>query len=193
MRFAFEISFMVFWIITCIIRYPFAKRNKSNQIEKDKKDTQEKWLLALAALGMILFPVLYFATPWLDFANYYLPNALAFMGLLLLPPAGILFYKSHSDLGRNWSAGSEIRDKHTLVSSGIYKYIRHPMYTAIWLWVIGQALLLQNYIGGLSGLLSFGLLYFLRVQKEEQMMVSQFGNHYVAYKQKTKRLIPYLF
>lgn len=193
MRWVFEISFMVFWICMFIIRYPFARRNKSNRIQIDQKTSQEKWLLGFTALGMMLLPVIYVASPWLDFANYELPDLWGVIGLILLSPASILFYRSHNDLGRNWSATLEIREEHTLISSGIYKHIRHPMYTAIWLWVICQALLLQNYLAGLCGIISFGLLYFLRVSKEEQMMEIQFGNQYVTYKKNTKRLIPKLF
>ncbi len=189
----FEISFMVFWVSMFIIRYPYAQRNKSNVIQVNQKSTQEKWLLGCTALGMILLPAVYVATPWFDFADYHLPDILGVIGMVLLSPASILFYRSHRDLGRNWSASLEIREQHSLVNTGVYKYIRHPMYTAIWLWVICQALLLQNYIAGLSGFVSFGLLYFLRVGKEEQMMQTKFGEAYIAYKQKTKRLIPRLF
>ena len=50
----------------------------------------------------------------------------------------------------------EIQKGHNIVDAGVYKYIRHPIYSAIWLWVIIEALLLNNYIAGLSGLIRFG-------------------------------------
>jgi protein-S-isoprenylcysteine O-methyltransferase Ste14 len=53
-------------------------------------------------------------------------------------------------------------------------------------------LLLNNYIAGLSGLISFGILYIFRVKKEEQMMLSEFGEQYRKYMQRTKRIIPYV-
>ncbi|MEM9648701.1 MAG: protein-S-isoprenylcysteine O-methyltransferase [Bacteroidota bacterium] len=190
MRLWLEISFMVFWICMFIVRYPFAQRNKKNSITADKKDGIEKITLALTALSMMILPAVYVATPWLDFADYHLPNYWGILGIVLLSPTSILFYRSHKDLGRNWSATLEVHQEHTLVTTGVYKYIRHPMYTAIWLWVICQALLLQNFIVGLSGMLSFGLLYILRVGKEEKMMEGQFGEKYVAYKGRTKRLVP---
>ena len=67
-----------------------------------------------------------------------------------------LFYRSHKNLGRNWSATLEIQKGHNIVDAGVYKYIRHPIYSAIWLWVIIEALLLNNYIAGLSDLIRFG-------------------------------------
>ena len=193
MRLIFEIAFMVFWIGMFIIRYPHAQKNKGNTIQKDRKTREEKILLAMTSLGMILLPVFFVATPFLNFAIYTLPVVVSYVGIDLLVPAGILFYRSHWDLGRNWSATLEIREEHSLVVSCIYKHIRHPMYTAIWIWVICQALLLQNYIAGLSGIVSFGLLYFLRVGKEENMMKLQFGEKYISYMKSTKRLIPNLF
>ncbi|MEM8928487.1 MAG: protein-S-isoprenylcysteine O-methyltransferase [Bacteroidota bacterium] len=191
-RLTFEIIFIIFVVVAGFIRRPFQKRNKANAINIDEKDNEEKGLLGLVFLGMSILPFLYVVSPWLDFANYDLPLPLTIFGAVVLIPTAILFYRSHKDLGRNWSVSLEIRDEHNLVTNGVYRHIRHPMYTAIWLWVICQALLLQNYIAGLSGIITFGLLYFIRVEKEERMMEMQFGNRYKAYKQKTKRLIPNL-
>jgi len=192
-RLIFEILFILFLVAMGFIRRPFEKQNKSNTIDIDKRDSEEKWLLGLVFLGMSIVPLIYILSPWLDFANYHLPFPIGVVGALLLIPTGILFYRSHKDLGQNWSVSLEIREEHSLVTHGIYKYIRHPMYTAIWLWVICQALLLQNYIAGFSGIVAFGLLYSIRVGKEEAMMEAQFGAQYDIYKQKTKRLIPNLF
>ena len=49
------------------------------------------------------------------------------------------------------------------------------MYTAFWLWAVAQALLLPNWIAGLSGLVGFGTLYFMRIEKEERLMLETFG------------------
>ncbi len=192
-RLIFEILFLVFVIISGFIRRPFQKQVKGNSINLNNKDTLEKWLLGLTFLGMYPIPLVYVLSPWLDFANYGLPLAINVLGALLLVPTALLFYRSHKDLGTNWSVSLEIREEHSLVTNGIYKYIRHPMYSAIWLWVICQALLLQNYIAGFSGILGFGLLYFFRIHREEKMMEQQFGEQYVAYRKKTKRLIPNVF
>ncbi len=71
--------------------------------------------------------------------------------------------------------------------------VRHPMYTAFWLWAVAQALLLPNWVAGLSGLLGFGTLYFLRVGQEERLMIEAFGDAYRAYMERTARLIPWLY
>ena len=187
-----KIGYGIIVIATSIIRYPHAKRNKTNKIITNKKGTLEKILLGLAFLGMVILPLIYMATSLLSFANYDLPVSLQIIGLLLIVPMLWLFYRSHKDLGQNWSATLEIREGHNIVDSGVYKYIRHPMYSAILLLVIIQALLLNNYIAGLSGLISFGLLYFFRVKKEEKMMLLEFGTDYEKYMKRTKRIIPFI-
>ena len=192
-RLIFEILFIVFMIISGFIRKPFQKQINGNIINLNNKDALEKWLLGLTFLGMSLIPLVYVLSPWLDFANYELPLAITILGALLLVPTAILFYRSHKDLGANWSVSLEIREEHNLVTNCIYKYVRHPMYLAIWIWVICRALLLQNYVAGFSGILGFGPLYFFRIHREEKMLEQQFGEQYVEYKKKTKRLIPNLF
>ena len=188
-----KIGYAIVLIGTFIIRYPHEKRNKSNKIRTDKKASLEKTLLGLVFLGMMIIPLVYMFSSLLSFADYFLPITLHILGLLLIVPTLWLFYRSHKDLGKNWSVSLEIREEHHIVDSGVYKYIRHPMYSAIWLWCVVQALLLNNYIAGLSGLVCFGLLYFLRVKKEENMMLQEFGDDYKNYMQATKRIIPFIW
>ncbi len=189
----FKTAFMIFWISCFVIRYPNAQQNKQNVIVDNQKSLLEKTVLFGTLLGMLVLPVIYVFTPLLDFANYELPPFLNILALLLALPTLWLFYRSHKDLGQNWSATLEIHQKHTLVTRGVYTHIRHPMYTAIGFWVLIQAFLLPNSIGGLAGILSFGVLYFFRVEKEEAMMLRQFGSQYEAYKSRTNRLFPKLF
>ncbi|MEM6722119.1 MAG: protein-S-isoprenylcysteine O-methyltransferase [Bacteroidota bacterium] len=188
-----KIIYGVFMIGTFIIRYPHEKRNKSNTIHTDQKTTTEKIVLFIVFIGMMLIPLLFIFTSVLSFADYTLPFWLQITGIALIAPTLWLFYRSHKDLGKNWSVTLEIREEHTIVDSGVYTHIRHPMYSAIWLWTVIQALLLHNYIAGLAGLISFGILYFSRVYQEEKMMLDEFGDSYLNYKKKTKRIIPFVF
>jgi len=64
------------------------------------------------------------------------------------------------------------------------------MYAAFWLWGIAQVLLLHNWIHGLSYLVSFVPMYFLRIRQEEQMMMDMFGEQYQDYMTRTGRVIP---
>ncbi|NEZ56899.1 isoprenylcysteine carboxylmethyltransferase family protein [Leptolyngbyaceae cyanobacterium CCMR0082] len=159
----------------------------------NRKTPLENGLLAFVLLGMCVLPLIYIFTPLFNFANYSLPVGANVLGIVTFAIALYLFWRSHHDLGKNWSPTLQVREDHTLITKGIYQNIRHPMYTAIWLWVIAQALLLTNWIVGLSGVITFGTLYFFRVGNEENMMLEQFGEQYQAYRQRTKRLVPFLF
>jgi len=81
-----------------------------------------------------------------------------------------LFQLSHADLGANWSITLEVREKHTLVTQGVYRRVRHPMYTALLLYSVGQALVLPNYVAGPSYGVTMALLVALRIGPEERMM-----------------------
>jgi protein-S-isoprenylcysteine O-methyltransferase Ste14 len=104
-----------------------------------------------------------------------------------------LFYRVHRELGRSWSVTLEIRDQHALVTHGLYKHVRHPMYTAFWMWALAQLLLLPNWIAGAAGLVGFGILYFCRIGPEEQLMLDVFGDDYRAYMERTKKIIPRVY
>ena len=84
------------------------------------------------------------------------------------------------------------RDQHRLVTDGLYRYVRHPMYASFWLWAIAQALLIPNWIAGLAGLAGVAGLYFSRVGKEERLMQQAFGEEYRAYCATTGRVVPRL-
>ena len=188
-----KIAFLIGLVFSSIIRSPYQRETQQNIIIDNRKTAQETSLLGLVFLGMFVLPIIYVFTPWFSFANYSLPAWANLFGILIFAIALWLFWRSHHDLGKNWSPTLQVREDHTLITHGVYQTIRHPMYTAIWLWSIAQALLLTNWLAGLSGIITFGALYLIRVSNEEKMMLEQFGDQYQAYTQKTKRLFPYLF
>ncbi|PMB23836.1 protein-S-isoprenylcysteine O-methyltransferase [Fischerella thermalis] len=191
--FACKIIYTISIFLSFLIRWPHANRNKHNQIAESKKTNQDVWRQYLVFFGLAIIPMVYTLTPWFNFADYTLPTWTNFTGIVVLILAVWLFWQSHHDLGSNWSPSLEIRQEHQLVTNGIYKNIRHPMYTAFWLWAIAQVLLLPNWIAGFSGIVCWSLLYFLRINDEEKMMLEQFGTEYSEYMQQTGRLLPKLF
>ncbi len=186
----FEIIFWFAIIVEMTIRAPINKKRKQEKMSEQNVSTQEKVILFLLLIGMFILPLIYSASTWLDFANYSLPAWAGWLGVALLLGALFVFWRAHADLGLNWSPSLEIREKHELITKGIYGIIRHPMYASQWLWVIAQPLLLQNWIAGLVNLLIFIPFYILRVQAEEKMMIDKFGEDYRAYMKRTGGVIP---
>jgi protein-S-isoprenylcysteine O-methyltransferase Ste14 len=101
-----------------------------------------------------------------------------------------LFYRSHADLGLNWSATLELRKGHELVQHGVYRSMRHPMYASILLWDVAQGLLLRNWLAGWCAFVTFALLYVVRAPREERMMCDAFGEDYRNYMRRSGRLFP---
>ena len=180
-----KVAFIVSMILQIVIRYPYRAGTIRNQ-----QDQQEKLLLALLTIGGVLFPLIYIFTNWLDFANYTPSIGIVSLGIVVTVVALWLFWRAHTDLGNNWSSSLEIHDSHMLITKGVYQRVRHPMYSASWLLMIANALLLSNWIAGFGGLVGFALLYFFRVPKEEQMMLQQFGDQYQQYMARTGRIFP---
>lgn len=189
----FIVCYWLALLIEIIVRAPFQKASQAAPKLEQRVSPVEKLIPGLLTIGMILFPLLYSVTHWLDFANYSLPGWMGWLGVCLLAGALLVFARSHIDLKANWSPTLEIRKDHTLVTTGIYAIIRHPMYTSQWLWVIAQILLLQNWLAGPLNLLVFTVFYIIRLQAEEKMMLETFGSQYSEYMQKVGGLIPKLF
>ncbi|OGO51147.1 MAG: hypothetical protein A2148_07120 [Chloroflexi bacterium RBG_16_68_14] len=109
----------------------------------------------------------------------------AALGIVTIP----LFFWTHRALGSNWSADLVIKKGHTLVTSGPYRWARHPMYTSIFGFSLAVSLLSANWVIGLVGLVT-SILSAARVDKEEALMLDEFGEEYRAYMERTGRFLP---
>jgi protein-S-isoprenylcysteine O-methyltransferase Ste14 len=179
-------------VVESVIRAPLNRKRKAETMNVRRVTSQETIILILLLIGMIILPIIYAATDWLNFANYTLPTWASWLGVVILASALYVFWRAHADLGVNWSPTLELREKHQLITSGIYGVIRHPMYASQWLWVIAQPMLLPNWIAGWLNLLIFIVFYAVRVKAEEQLMIEQFGDDYRAYMKKVGAVFPKL-
>jgi protein-S-isoprenylcysteine O-methyltransferase Ste14 len=157
--------------------------------ERDKGKGLERALLILGSFGMFIIPFTYLLTDWMDFADYQTHSYIAPLGGGLFVIAIWLLWRSHADLGKNWSTVAKIKKKQALVTTGVYSRIRHPMYTSHILWSIAQILLLQNWIAGPAMLVLTIPLYAVRIPKEEKILLDEF-KEYREYMKKTGRLLP---
>ena len=186
----FTTIFLLALIVEMVIRAPLNKKRKQEKMSERRVTNQEMTILGLLSLGGFFIPIIYAATNWLDFANYNLPDWAGWLGVVLIAGALYIFWRAHADLGLNWSPTLEIREKHELVTRGIYGVIRHPMYASQWLLAIAQPLLLQNWIAGFLNLLVFIPFYIFRVKAEEQLMMERFSDQYRTYMQKVGAVFP---
>jgi protein-S-isoprenylcysteine O-methyltransferase Ste14 len=186
----------VWWICVVawfVLRWPHQRRARKEPVRTSRRDTVDWAVLAFVTLCNAVLPFAYVIAKVPRFANYPFHPACLWLGTAVFATAIWLFYRTHQNLGRNWSVSLEIRREHRLVTTGIYQHIRHPMYLAFLLWGLAQTLLLPNWIAGPAGLIGSATLFLLRVWREEGLMVEQFGDQYRAYMQRTARLVPWLF
>jgi protein-S-isoprenylcysteine O-methyltransferase Ste14 len=175
-----------------IIRLPFERKAKKVGVSKSLFDRRESGLLVLAVLGLFVVPLIYVLTGFPAFFDRPFRSSIAWLGIAAMAAALWLFRRSHADLGRNWSISLQVRQQHALIKTGIYRLIRHPMYSSFFLLGIAQMLLLPNWFAGVSGIAGAGLLFAFRVRREEQMMLESFGDDYRAYMAQTKRIVPWV-
>ena len=177
----------------CIIRYPHGRRARRTPKLRRTDRARELVLMAISATGLGILPSIYVITNAPAFANYASRAWQVWLGAVVFAAALWLFRRTHNDLGRNWSITLEVREQHTLVTTGVYSRVRHPMYSTFWLWALAQALLLPNWIAGPAGLIGFGTLFFLRVGREEALMIETFGDEYRRYMARTSRILPGIY
>lgn len=185
----FKIVYFVEVVLISIIRKIYVARFRNPEIVIDKNTKLDLIFLGLNGIGMLV-PFVFVFSSVLDFANYYHPIWLRWIGTVLFGFAIWLLWKSHADLGKSWTPTLGICKNHKLITSGVFKTIRHPMYAAHILWAIAQVLLLANWIAGYSFLIVLIPHIFLRVKDEEKMMLNNFGDEYREYMIKTGRFIP---
>ncbi len=190
LSFAGKIVWCVFIVIWGALRWRPNVRARRHAIKTTHRSPKERLSLALSFTGLGLLPGLWVFAQFPSRADHGVgPLALA-IAVALLAGSLVLFHATHRALGRMWSNSLDLRQGHELITTSVYTHLRHPMYTAFWLWALGQAFVLGNWVAGLAGLLGFGALFFLRIGDEEAMMEREFGQSYRDYAKKTKRIIP---
>lgn len=184
-----QIIFLIGFVLITAVRTFSVFKYRPQDVPQEFSDPVEKVLLSIIGLAMLV-PLLVLFTDWFSFADYHLPEWTAWPGGLLFLAAIWLLYRSHRDLGSNWSPKVEILEGQQLVKSGVYAHWRHPMYTAHLYWALAQPLLVHNWIGGFSLLAAMIPLLLYRVPREEKVLIEEFGVDYEQLRQRTGWVFP---
>jgi protein-S-isoprenylcysteine O-methyltransferase Ste14 len=104
----------------------------------------------------------------------------------------IISISAHLTINTNYSWTLEIREGHTLVENGLYKYVRHPIYLGTFIRVISIPIYASSLPGFLIGLLSIPILNY-RISIEERMLIQEFGEGYIRYQERTWKLFPFIY
>ena len=120
------------------------------------------------------------------------PDVFFYAGIVLMLARIVFRQYSIWVLGRFFSTTVRILSDHRMVTNGPYHFIRHPSYTGALLTFVGLGLASRTWEGTFLIVALFGLVYGYRIDVEEKALKTEFGQAYIDYVEKTKRLIPFL-
>jgi len=166
----------------------FAGGNLSSGVREDRGN---RWvILAFALIGLLDA----YLPAYADRKEFWTidGDTIRWLGVALFAAGGALRIWPVSVLGRRFSGLVAIQPEHTLVTSGIYRVIRHPSYLGLLVNLLGWVLAFRSGVGVLLTALIIPPLV-ARIRAEERLLRTQFGDEYGAYCARTSRLVPGLY
>lgn len=156
-----------------------------------KEDRGNRWIFApFFVLSLVLMVV----PAYLDGRNLWTADETAtpYVGLALLTLGGALRMAAVFVLGRRFTGLVAIQEGHRLQTDGLYRYIRHPSYAGMLLFLAGYVLAFRCWLGLLLVAAFFAVLV-ARMNAEEALLENEFGEDYVLYRRRTWRLVPWIY
>ena len=118
--------------------------------------------------------------------------ALGVLGCAIAVTGSVLVWKSRVELGAAWSLLPKAGEQTGVVTSGPYRFVRHPIYLGLSVLAVGQAVAFSS--GPAFLIVAAGVIpsFVWRAREEERLLISLFGEVYVAYRKKTKMIVPHV-
>ncbi len=156
-----------------------------------REDTSNRWIFVPF---MIVGLLLAWLPPYMDRREIWTIDGevVRFLGLAMLAVGCVLRIAPVFVLGRRFSGLVAIQEGHELVTDGLYRVIRHPSYLGLLVTLFGWSLVFRSAIGVLVTLLFIPLLV-ARMNSEERLLESEFGERYADYRRRTWRLVPFVY
>ncbi|MBI2449355.1 isoprenylcysteine carboxylmethyltransferase family protein [Candidatus Pacearchaeota archaeon] len=186
---AIAIIFNILFIIFFIIEISIIRRIKKYKPRNGK--TKDKGSFFIVMLGIFIPLVYSFVIAYNDVGQFSFNTS--YLGLLLMAAGFGLRQWSIKTLGRFFTPIVSVHSDHKLIQSGPYKYMRHPSYTGLFLELVGVAFALSNLFATITVMIFFLPAIMYRIMVEEYLLGEHFGKNYESYKQRTKRLIPFVY
>lgn len=177
---------MAAWFLSEI----YYKQKFKSETKDQKKDKS-----TLNILWVVIIPSVFVAVTVSKLTSFHIRNQywILYLGEFLIV-FGILFrciiIKS---LGKFFTVDVSIKENHQIKKSGFYRLVRHPSYSFALLTFLGLGLFLNNWLSLFIAFVPVFLAFLYRIKVEEQALIQQFGNEYLEYKRKTKKLIPFVY
>ena len=178
------------WMALVVVWVVGALRTK--RTVRSQSSASQLLYTAILLTGVFLIFAKQSGIPWLDRQLFPVTVPIALAGLLAVLMGVAFSIWARLMLGSNWSNRVTVKENHTLVRTGPYRIVRHPIYSGILLGMLGSALQ-RGGIRCFVGVLICGLSFWLKTRAEERFMVQSFGEQYLHYRDKVKALAPFIF
>ena len=179
---ALWIAWLIYWFLGALR----VRRNERGESTSQRVRTT----LVLAVGAYLIFAP---TTPLGPLNGRFLPGAFGVravaLGMVVAGLAITIWARRH--IGQFWSARVTLKEGHQLIQSGPYARVRHPIYSGIFLAMLGTALFVGEW-RALLGTVVFFVGHWLKARREEALLASQFGAAYQEYCQRTGSLLPRL-
>lgn len=186
MQILLYLSYALFVTIEVILSRAF-RSTETDKKGTDKKSLSFLWITILVSIFLAVFvsKSIYYPVSSDSFTFYF--------GLIVLYLGLIIRIMAVLTLGKFFTVDVTIRDNHRLKKDGLFKYIRHPNYSALLLSFLGMALTFNNWISLFLMVVPITIAFIVRINIEEKVLEQHFGEEYVSYCNETKRLIPFVY
>ncbi len=163
-------------------------KRKSQLSGGHKNDTTLVWF-RIAYPGAIISAYILEQLAW----TAYHKKEVLVSGIILFVLGISIRWISVLALGKYFTVAIGIDNNHRLIKTGLYKWIRHPSYTGLLLYYAGLGLAMQNILSLIILMLATSSIVLWRIEKEEEMLESHFGDEWIKYSRKSQKLIPFLY
>lgn len=169
-----------------------ADRESGEKISRSVDGTPFMMLIRVFGLLLWFSPIVYLINPaWMAWSKIGLPDAVRWLGVVTGFLCTLGIYWLFSSIGAGITPTSATRREHRLVTSGPYRWVRHPLYTVGTSMFVAFGMMADNWFIALLGILSF-IAMAARTPKEEANLLEKFGDEYRDYMKRTGRFFPKL-
>lgn len=186
-----KIGLKITWLIVLIYWFVSGFTAKKVQHRESFLRRFAQYWLPLIIPALLLGPGKWYGTSWLREQFIGHTDTVGLIGLAISVSGATIACWSRYLLGKNWSLSVQKKENHELITGGIYRIVRHPIYTGFLLLITGNALIVGDYRAIIAIIIVF-VSFWIKLKKEETLLTEIFGQQYLNYKQQTKALIPYV-
>ena len=167
-----------------------ADKDSGEKIPRKVDGTALMTIIRIGGLILWLSPFVYLINPqWMSWSKLGIPDSVRWVGVGIGVLCVFGIYWLFSSIGSGITPTSATRKEHKLVTHGIYRYIRHPLYTFGSSMFVSFAIMADNGFIAALGILTF-ILMAIRTPKEEASLIEKFGDEYREYMKRTGRFLP---